>query len=223
MSTTVPRLKRLRRLAVLGDVHAEDQRLSIGLNALDELIVDKIVCTGDIVDGVGDVNRCCTLLKKRSVACVRGNHDRWLFEGILRDAQGATALTTLTEPSRDFISQLPAVLELPVLGGSALLCHGIGTFDLGKVTEYDTDYSLQANSFLQTIVTSQKYRLMIHGHSHTRLIRRVGSLTLVNSGALCGPRPGFTVLDFARNLTEWYSLTDSATAQPEVIPLECEP
>jgi predicted phosphodiesterase len=211
----------LHRLAAIGDVHAEDGRLGVALDSIARLSVDAIVCTGDIVDGHGDANRCCTLLLDANVQCVRGNHDRWLFTGILRDIDGATALTTLTTTSRSFLSQVPATIELPVLGGLALLCHGIGPYDLEKITEFDTDYSLRVNRTLQEVMAAGKYRLMINGHSHTRLIRRVASLTIINAGTLCQSDPGFLVIDFGQDVIQWHSIADGSAILTDESVLGC--
>jgi predicted phosphodiesterase len=205
----------LRRIAAIGDVHAEHGRLEVALDAIAGFAVDAILCTGDIVDGVGDPERCCALLNRHNVQCVRGNHDRWCFAGVLRDSRGATAPDALTDASREFLLQLPAVRELRVTGGLALLCHGIGTYDLEKITELDTEYSIRVNRPLQDVVAAAKYRVMINGHSHARLIRRVGSLTILNAGALCGGDPGFIIVDFERGAVQWYSIAVGMAALVE--------
>jgi putative phosphoesterase len=203
------------RIAAIGDIHAEDRRLAVALAAIDRLAVDTVVCTGDVVDGLGDANSCCTLLREANVRCVRGNHDRWIFEGILRDAPGATSPSILTTESRDFLAHLPSVLELQVAGGLALLCHGIGRYDLEKITEFDTEYSIRMNRFLQEVVASARYRVMINGHSHTRMIRRMESLTIVNAGTLCQSDPGFLIADFERNVVQWHTIGNGSAVLTE--------
>ena len=47
------------RIGIIGDIHAEDTHLDLALAFLNEQAVDVIICTGDIVDGNGDVDRCC--------------------------------------------------------------------------------------------------------------------------------------------------------------------
>jgi predicted phosphodiesterase len=203
----MPRTEVLRRVAVIGDVHAEDEQLERALVAARALDVDAIACTGDVVDGRGSVARCCTLLRTYDVLCVRGNHDRWLFSGTLRDVPGATTVQHLSPDDRQFLERLPAVRELAIPDGRMLLCHGVGEFDLEKVTSYDTDYSLRTNRYLQNVIGSGKYRGMVNGHSHERLLRRVGPFVIVNAGTLKHPDdPGFVVLELVRNVVQWHSL-----------------
>ncbi len=62
----------LRRVGAIGDVHAEDDALHTALCFLQKRDVDAIVCLGDIVDGMGDSDRTCALLRDAGVVCVRG-------------------------------------------------------------------------------------------------------------------------------------------------------
>src|SRR5687767_4143938 len=142
----------LTRVAVIGDVHAEHERLAAALAAIRGLNVDAIACTGDVVDGRGSAERCCALLIEHGVLCVRGNHDRWFFSGLLRNTANATPPEQLTDEHRQFLKTLPPCRELPTQNGLMLVCHGIGTFDLDKITSYDTDYSLRNNRLLQDLV-----------------------------------------------------------------------
>lgn len=74
----------LKRIAAIGDIHAEDARLERALAHMAAVEVDAILAVGDIVDGPGDVNRCCEMLQARGVHVVRGNHDRWLANNEMR-------------------------------------------------------------------------------------------------------------------------------------------
>ncbi len=91
-----------------------------------------------------------------------------------------------------------------------MLCHGIGSSDLEKITDFDTDYSLQVRRSLHELLKLQRYRVMVNGHSHCRLVRAVDSLTVINAGTLCHPQdPGLLRLDFEQNLLQWHSIRDS--------------
>ena len=205
----------LTRIAVIGDIHAQDQLLDAALRAIAALRVDAIACTGDVVDGSGSVERCCSLLREHNVLCVRGNHDRWVFTGILRTPAG-TCVQQLSADSQRFLRNLPRTRELLTTNGVMLLCHGIGEFDLEKITSYDTDYSFRTNQRLQDVISGGKYRLMVNGHSHERLVLRVGELTIVNAGTLTDPEdPGFVLLDFDRNVVQWHQLRSTEGSVPE--------
>jgi predicted phosphodiesterase len=206
----------VRRIVVMGDIHAEDTRLAAALAVAADLRVDAIVCTGDVVDGSGSVEQCCALLRQHEVRSVRGNHDRWLFTGLLRDTTGATLLSSLRPDDREWLQALPVTRELQFDGGLGLQCHGIGSYDLEKITPYDTDYSLRTNKSLREVIDSGKYRLMINGHSHQRMRRRVADLVIVNAGALCHlDDPGFVLLDFPENVLQWHSMRGHAVTVEE--------
>jgi predicted phosphodiesterase len=201
----------IRRCAVIGDVHAEHERLATALAWATRADVDVITCTGDVVDGNGDASRCCELLLQHNVLCVSGNHDRWLFTGLLRDRPKATGLGSLSSEHLKFLKTLPAYRELDTPVGRMLLCHGIGASDLEKITDLDTDYSLKVNRALQEVLASERYRVMVNGHSHCRLVRVVDSLTIVNAGTLCHMEdPGVLRLDFDRNLLQWHRFDGSS-------------
>jgi predicted phosphodiesterase len=80
----------------------------------------------------------------------------------------------------------------------------------------DSDYSLKAKRCLQEVVTGRKYRFMVNGHSHARLVRDLGRFVIINAGALCHPEdPGFVLLGFEQDLLQWYALRDGATVVAE--------
>jgi predicted phosphodiesterase len=198
----------ITRLAVIGDVHAEDARLRTALDSIATMAVDVVACTGDVADGYGSVEACCRLLHEHQVACVRGNHDRWLFSGLLRDRPKATDPPRLSAEDCAFLRALPATRAFALHGGgSLLLCHGIGESDLDRVKPLHTDYTLLQNRAMHGVLSSG-YRVMVNGHSHERLVRDLGGLTIVNAGTLAHAEdPGFVVLDFGANTLEWHAIS----------------
>ena len=137
---------------------------------------------------------------------MRGNHDRWVFTGMLRDRPKATQIEHLTPECQTFLRALPATRDLDTAVGRLLLCHGMGTFDLETVTAYHTVYALMNNERLKRVI-ADGYRVMVAGHSHARLNVDVGGLKVINAGTICEPEDaGVLVLDFRKKVLRWVSL-----------------
>lgn len=125
---TVP----ITTLGVLGDIHAEDQRLLRALDHLANLNPDAIICTGDIVDGMGCPNTSADYLQENGVLTVRGNHDRWILEDKARHVPNAHNREDLTASTEQYLTSLPSQITLDTVDGKLMLCHGIGDDDLKK-------------------------------------------------------------------------------------------
>jgi predicted phosphodiesterase len=188
----------LRRIAILGDIHAEDRRLEAALAYARDRGVDAALSVGDIMDGRGDAARCIELLTSHGVHCVRGNHDRWwTTQGTPRDVLSDEAVRWLAAlpPTRAFESAL----------GPILLCHGLAENDMVGVEPGDEGYALEANTDLQALIDRADFRIVINGHTHSRMVRRMArKLWIVNAGTLKGEdEPGFGILDFEMRRVEW--------------------
>lgn len=206
----------LRRIAILGDIHAEDRRLEAALACAAQQGVDAALAVGDIVDGRGDAARCVALLIAHGVHCVRGNHDRWwsggkpmgFADGTPRDALPPEAVRWLAElpPTRTFASAL----------GAVLLCHGLGPNDMVGVEPADEGYALEANVDLQALIDRADFRVVINGHTHSRMVRRMDrKLWIVNAGTLKGEEePGFGIVDFEQRTVEWMEFGAGEVAAP---------
>jgi predicted phosphodiesterase len=189
--------KRYRRIGFIGDIHAEDAMLERALDFLDGRGVELVLATGDVADGPGSLDRCCQLLESRKVIVVRGNHERWLLAGVARDLPHATPVDAVGAESRRFLAALPEMVEIETVQGLALLCHGLGPNDMAKVTPDDEGYALAANEDLQRLLRGGSYRWILNGHSHRRMIRRFGDVTLINAGTLLRHHePGFMEVSF---------------------------
>jgi predicted phosphodiesterase len=192
---------RYGRVGLIGDIHAEDVLLERALDFLGERGVEMVASTGDVADGEGSVDRCCALLEDRRVVVVRGNHDRWFSKRTLRELPLATAPEQVASRSDELLARLPETVDLQTVAGRALLCHGIGRNDMSRVTPDDFGYAIEANDDLQRLVREGTYRWVLNGHTHRRMVRHFGGLTLINAGTLAGDfDPCFLELDFAAAL-----------------------
>lgn len=186
----------ISRLGIIGDVHAEDELLTQTLAHLKHAGVDALVCTGDIADGTGDVDRCCALLAEHGVYTVRGNHDRWLMEGKVRHIPDAHFAEDLAPGTQDYLLGLPTQLTLSTINGPLLLCHGVADNDLQKIWPGTSKMPIDRCTTLDQIIASGAYRYMINGHVHYRTVINFKQLTLLNAGTLKNRhRPGFSILD----------------------------
>jgi predicted phosphodiesterase len=195
----------LQRLGVIGDVHAEDQRLQAALQFFAERNVDKVLCTGDIVDGAGNVERCCQLLNEHAIDTVRGNHDRWFLNFQARDLPDANDWDELSFASRSWLWSLPPTRAYQTVAGSLLLCHGVGTNDMQFLSADDYGYALQCKDELQQLVRAREFRFMIGGHTHRRMVRRYQELIVINAGTLKREQqPCLTLIDFVERIVQFY-------------------
>ncbi len=210
----------IRRLGVIGDVHAEHHRLAAALRVLESRAVDAIVCTGDIVDGVGCPDRATELLQKADVHVVRGNHDRWILESRVRHVAQAHQLHNLAPATRDYLSRLPVQLELDTILGRVLLCHGVAGNDLKKVWPGTTRMATERCKKLDAIIETGAYQLMINGHMHFRTLMYFETLTLINAGTLKGTHwPGFSLIDLEQAQISAFEFRPSGVEQTRTLNL----
>jgi putative phosphoesterase len=208
----------LARIGALGDIHAEDAALFAALTFLRSQRLDAILAAGDIMDGVGDADRCCALLRDCGVLTVRGNHDRWFLEGSMR---GLDIITKdVAEPHRRWLESLPATRRFETPLGPLLLCHGIGEDDMSVLKSHTDAYTLRWLTALTELQRDPDVELMLAGHTHERMVRKLEGLTAINAGTLhrdCDP--GFLVVDFEARAVLAYDIRDGAVRPAERYPL----
>jgi predicted phosphodiesterase len=194
---------------LIGDVHAEDFILRAALRIVRERGTDLVACTGDLADGLGAVDACCDLLRASGAVVVAGNHDRWLLANQLREHDEATDPERLPPESRAYLSALPATVELETPLGRALLCHGMGDNDMSAVGPDDFGYAIESNTELQEILRDGRFRFVLTGHTHRRMVKPLGSVTVVNAGTLKRDHhPCVLLVDFAAKQVELIDLDD---------------
>lgn len=201
-------------IGIIGDIHAEDQLLGEAISFLKGQGVEMILCVGDIADGQGDVDLCCTMLRHEGIQAVQGNHDRWLLEHWMRDVNDATQLDDISHESTAYLYSLPTTYEFLTPGGASLLCHGLGNNVMAKVTPDDYGYAIEANMELQQFIQERKYHYIINGHTHEAMVRSFDQLTIINAGSLKrGHTPGFLIVDFCQGYVQFFSFDATSIIQ----------
>lgn len=201
---------RLHRFAALGDLHAEDARLAHVLTWLSGQHVDASLSVGDIVDGAGDLDRCCALLIAHAAVVVRGNHERWLLEDPFACQPGFIAPDSLA-----FLSALPVTRRLSTLRGDLMLCHGVGANDGVRLHPQHQETSKAAIDALEPLLADPSLRLVVAGHTHRRMVRSFARptgppLLLINPGTLHRGFPAsLAIVDLERDQVEFHEVLGS--------------
>jgi predicted phosphodiesterase len=189
----------IRRVGLIGDLHAEHEALAFALTELRKLGAETLLQVGDIADGPGDLSRSVALLLEHQVLAVRGNHDRWLLGNQFRELPCANQLADVAPAVIDFLTQLPVTREFRSPRGHVLLCHGLGTNDMAGVKPEHEGYDISSNAELQSLITERRYRFVLNGHTHRPMLRTFGPLSIVNAGTLLRDfERAFTFIDFER-------------------------
>ena len=189
----------IRRVGLIGDLHAEDEALAFAIGELQKLGAETLLQAGDIADGPGDLERSVALLVEHQVLAVRGNHDRWLLGNQLRDLPHANRLADVAPTVVDYLTQLPVTREFRSPRGHVLLCHGLGSNDLVGVRPDHEGYDITSNTELQRLISERRYRFVLNGHTHRPMLRTFGPLSIVNAGTLFRENErSFTFVDFER-------------------------
>ena len=215
----------LRRIGIVGDVHAEDGRLAETLQWLHGQRVDALICTGDIADGPGDVDLCCRLLEEAEALTVRGNHDRWLLQDRVRHIAQAHRREDLLDASVEFLDSLPTTVEIDTVAGTLLLCHGVGDNDLRKVWPGTERMPIERSTELDALVAEKRTRFLVNGHMHYRVLIDFHGLTLLNAGTLTSRhRPGISIVDFEAGAVSAYEFDgERVGGRVAERPLDAEP
>ena len=213
------------KMVLLADVHSNLHALEAVLKEIDAITPEMVVCAGDIVGYGAFPNECCSLVNERISKIVKGNHDCAVVE---RDPSGANPFAArailwtadmISGISRKFIEGLPLESRFEFAGKTYAMFHGSPTSVDEYIFEYDVDDEL---------VQSAKGDVLVLGHTHVPLVKRLKSGLFVNPGSVGQPRDGewrasFAVVDSATNECTIRRVAYDLNAAAEAIRKACLP
>jgi putative phosphoesterase len=172
-----------RQVAFISDLHANLVALDAVLADIDRLGVEEIVCLGDIIDLGPQPVELLARLRERGVRCIQGNHDPLdehpAHAGLL--AIEAWTRAQLDAASLRVLSELPERLSLDFDGLKVLCVHGS--------PRSDTDQILASTprETLEGWVAGHDFDVLVGGHTHVQLLRRLDERVIVNVGSVGMP------------------------------------
>lgn len=196
-------------VGLIGDVHCQVAALRASIRYLRAQGAETLLCVGDVLDGPGEPNPTVALLRENDVLTVTGNHDRWVIGDNMRDLVDATPRRKIDQQHITWLGSLPQTLDISTPHGLALLCHGMGKNDMVGVRPDDEGYALETNTELTQLLVGKKYRYVLNGHTHRRMVRSIDGLTIINAGTLHpGYGPVFTLVDFSAQIVRFFDVAD---------------
>ncbi len=202
----------LSLVGVIGDVHCDDIFLEKSIEHLKSFSPDKILCVGDVADGVGDFSRCVGLLKEHDVITVKGNHDRWLHTvrgDMDRDIPNLIWPEDCTEEDLKFIRDLPVRIDFETPKGRLLFCHGVGDYDMGGVEPGNKWYDIRTLTSLHDIADSNDYAFIVNGHTHVPMVENFKNVVIINAGTIVRDQdPVCLLVDFEMMHVRTFDMSD---------------
>ena len=175
------------RIALISDIHGNDFALQAVLAELAREEFDHLVCLGDVADGP---QPCEALERVQQLGCpvIMGNWDAAFLHGMppahdevsrkLADI-GAFWADKLSREHRAFIETFVPTLDLPLEGGAPVrLFHG-------SPRSYDDwIFSTTPDEEVERMLAGSEAPVLMGGHTHLQLIRRLESGMLINPGSV---------------------------------------
>lgn len=184
------------KILIISDIHGN-------IAALDAVLKEKadvIFCLGDMVNYGPYPNECIKKISSVTGNIVRGNHDNAVgrnidcgcsikYKSLSEDGKSFTT-SVLDSSTKDFLAHLPLTLTVEVEGIKFLLAHGSPSGDIYKyLTPAVTDDEL-AKEINGLHDYNKEVKVILIGHTHLPMIRKINDITIVNPGSVGQPRDG---------------------------------
>ena len=186
------------RLGIVSDVHCNLAGLQ---GALDRMgAIDELLCLGDSIFEYRFSNEVVALLRAQDARVILGNHEEGFF-----GPQGARARAPdwIDRAQLDWLGAQPHRLELERGGLRLLLVHSTPWEPRGA---YIHPESAQLARFAEADAD-----VVMFGHTHHQLVRRVGRVLVINPGSAGDAR------DHRNGRLLSCAVLDTATQAVEVI------
>ena len=182
------------KIGVITDIHNNLAALNAVLARMDDC--DQIICCGDIL-GIGPhpeqtVQRLAALPR---LTAVRGNHDRYLLEGMPTQACNEESMSPgemamhrwehacLSPASVSFLRALPLRAELWLDGCHIAVMH----YCMDAQGRYKPISPAPDSDDLARMWAGESASVILFGHDHAPCVQRVGRQLFVNAGSLGCP------------------------------------
>ena len=185
---------------MLSDVHANLQALEAVIKDAEKRGVDLFLNAGDSIGFGAYPNEVVELLCEKNILSILGNYDLEVLEKE-PNAKGPKRVAfeftkkELSKSCQRYLHSLPRELRLQVAGVKLLVTHGSPESIEEHITQ-DTPVER-----LKTLAETAKADVIIVGHSHEQLWRKVDGASFINPGSVgrpgdANPQAAYAILKF---------------------------
>jgi predicted phosphodiesterase len=176
------------RIGLISDIHGNLPALEAVLEGLEREGVDRYVCLGDVAVGPWP---SATVKRVRELGCetILGNWDAWMIDGVPPCGEsevcrkllemGTFWAEQLDADDLDYLRGFEPMLRLDVGGGKRLL------FFHGSPRSYNEPIlAATPTEELEHMLGGLEAPIMVAGHTHVQMARRLPFALLVNPGSV---------------------------------------
>ncbi len=158
------------KIGIVSDLHCNLQGLDLALQAMGDF--DELLCLGDSIFEYRFSNDVIQRLRDRRAHIIQGNH-----EEVFMGSAGARARRRegIDPALVDFLAQQPPRRYLELAGKRLLLIHSTPWEPRG---EYVHPHSTKLDRFAEADAN-----IVLYGHTHCQVVKRVGSVLVINPGS----------------------------------------
>jgi putative phosphoesterase len=178
------------RIGFISDIHGNLLALDAVLADLEDQVVDRIICLGDICFGP-QPHECLERVRGLECPVILGNWDSWSTDrfspaddpvGMMLYEIGGWWARLITPDDRAFVRTFVPTLEVPLDDGSKMLCfHG------SPQSFSDWIFATTPDDQLETMFDGVDATVLVGGHTHLQMLRRFGRSLIVNPGSVGQP------------------------------------
>ena len=165
----------INRLGLIADIHSDVEALRFTLKKADALGCSQVVCAGDAIDFdlPPGTEETVELLRSRDVACIRGNHERWVL--------GEGRENRLSRTAAEWLRALPTSWTTIIDGVRIAMHHARSGSDMDGLDE-----NMIEPDEVPGLLAEAEADVLVVGHTHSPMALEApdGSGVIVNPGAL---------------------------------------
>ncbi|MCG1009352.1 metallophosphoesterase family protein [Salinicoccus sp. ID82-1] len=179
-----------RRIAIISDIHANFNALSMVMTDMEQFEVDEIFCLGDIISIGHQTNEVLHMLRGLDhLSVIRGNHD----EEVLKVIRGMPSSVTGAEHDHHvwvadhldsrfvpFLDAMPLSMNKSIMDFDILLTH----YHLNPDDTYCPIDMSPSVETLGAIYEEDPYDIILFGHDHMQHHFESGQQVFINPGPL---------------------------------------
>ena len=179
------------KIAFISDIHSNIHALSAVIEEIEKENVDEIYCCGDIVGYNAFPGECIELVDKYVKASVRGNHDHATINGDTSwfNEYGVAGINycrkVLSDEKIKFLESLPTHLHFNREGIKFYMVHGSPRNEL-----FEYIFPSTSEETFEEFSISVDANVVVLGHTHIPMKRKIGETLFLNPGSVGQPRDG---------------------------------